>query len=156
MQKHWLNGRIKPDKTGHFFEHSNGTPFFYLADTAWDFFHGLTESETRLYLKDRASKGFNTIQVVAISENYNYNPSISGEEPFLNNDISKPNPKFFEFMKDRILMAAEYNLYIMLLPTWAEYVTTRETNIAMFTTKEAGYRYGKYLGDLLADCDNVL
>lgn len=154
--KHWDNGPIKAASNGHHLVHKNGRPFFYMADTAWDLFHGITDEEARIYFQDRSQKGFNTIQAVVISENYNYLPSVSDEVPFVDQNIETPNPNFFAFVKNRILVAAEYNLYILLLPTWAEYVTPRVQNIPMFTTTEAGYRYGKYLGELLADCPNVL
>jgi hypothetical protein len=51
-----------------FLEYSNGSPFFYLGDTAWELFHVLNKEEGEWYLKDRAAKGFNVIQAVALAE----------------------------------------------------------------------------------------
>ena len=51
-----------------FLVHSDGSPFFYLADTAWELFHRATREEAELYLKTRARQGFTVIQAVALSE----------------------------------------------------------------------------------------
>ena len=48
--------------------HDDGTPFFYLGDTAWELFHRLTFDEAEHYLRDRAAKGFTVIQAVALAE----------------------------------------------------------------------------------------
>ncbi len=44
-----------------FLVHDDGTPFFYLGDTAWELFHRLTLAEAEQYLRDRAAKGFTVI-----------------------------------------------------------------------------------------------
>lgn len=154
--KPWQNGPIRADESGHRLIHENGTPFFYLADTAWDFFHRLTEDDAQLYLADRRDKGFNVIQAVIISEFFNWKPSISGEEPFIDRDIEKPNPRFFAHVRRFIELAAEYDLYILTLPLWAEFVTMRVADIPMITNTQHGYGYGKFLGELLGDLPNVL
>lgn len=41
-------------------------PFFWLADTAWELFHRLDESEAKLYLDKRAAQGFNVVFVVVL------------------------------------------------------------------------------------------
>jgi len=43
-------------------------PFFYLGDTAWEMFHRLDLSEARMYLENRAAKGFNVVMAVLLSE----------------------------------------------------------------------------------------
>lgn len=154
--KPWDQGRLLADKTGHRLVHQNGAPFFYLADTAWDFFHRLTEEEAALYLQDRRDKGFTVIQAVVISEFFNWNPSISGEEPFLGRDIARPNPRFFDRVRRLVELAAQYDLYVLVLPIWAEFVTMRVWDIPMITSPEQGYAYGNYLGGLLGGCPNVL
>lgn len=51
-----------------FFELQNGDPFFWQADTSWLLFHRLNLSEVETYLDDRASKGFNIVLVVAVTQ----------------------------------------------------------------------------------------
>lgn len=47
---------------GHHFEHRDGTPFFYLADTAWEPWIYLAFSDWTEYVDDRAGRGFTVIQ----------------------------------------------------------------------------------------------
>src|SRR4051812_18841368 len=49
---------LKVSDNGRFLVQSNGRPFFYLADTAWELFHRLDRGEADLYLKNRAAKKF--------------------------------------------------------------------------------------------------
>ena len=53
--------QLKASPDGHFLQYSDGTPFFYLADTAWMLFNKLTEDEARALFKDRAAKGFTVV-----------------------------------------------------------------------------------------------
>jgi hypothetical protein len=54
------HGPLRVSASGHSLEHSDGTAFFPLADTAW---HLLTlpEKEIEVYLSDRSAKGFNVV-----------------------------------------------------------------------------------------------
>ena len=47
---------------------ADGRPFFWQADTAWAYFHRFNETEATTYLDDRASKGFNVIISVGLSQ----------------------------------------------------------------------------------------
>ena len=47
---------------------TDGEPFFYLGDTAWELLHALSREETREYLDVRQQQGFNVIQTVALAE----------------------------------------------------------------------------------------
>ena len=47
---------------------ADGTPFFYLGDTAWELFHRLNREEAERYLKRRAKQGFTVIQAVVLAE----------------------------------------------------------------------------------------
>ncbi len=50
--------RISPNR--RFLVHDDGSPFFYLGDTAWELFHRLTLDEAEYYLRDQlaAPTGF--------------------------------------------------------------------------------------------------
>ena len=55
------HGRIVVHPQGRYLQYADGTPFFYLGDTAWELFHRTTREEARLYLGDRARKGYTVI-----------------------------------------------------------------------------------------------
>ncbi len=57
--------RLKVSENKRFLVKADGSPFFYLGDTAWELFHRLNREEADRYLKNRADKGFTVIQAVA-------------------------------------------------------------------------------------------
>lgn len=59
---------LQVSANGHYLQYADGTPFFYLGDTAWELFHRLDREEAEMYLDNRARKGYNVIQAVALSE----------------------------------------------------------------------------------------
>lgn len=52
--------------SGRYFQQPDGSPFFWLGDTAWLLFQRLDRDETLLYFDDRQAKGFNVIQVMVV------------------------------------------------------------------------------------------
>ena len=59
---------IQVTPNGRFLQYENGSPFFYLGDTAWELFHRLDLEESTHYLTNRAAKGFTVIQAVVLAE----------------------------------------------------------------------------------------
>ena len=47
------HGRLKVSDNKRFIIHEDGTPFFYLGDTAWELFHRLNREEADKYLENR-------------------------------------------------------------------------------------------------------
>src|ERR671939_38177 len=60
--------RLRVSENRRFIVKEDGSPFFYLGDTAWELFHRLNREEAARYLKNRARLGFTVIQAVAIAE----------------------------------------------------------------------------------------
>ena len=60
-----LSAQLKVSDNHRYIIQADGTPFFWMGDTAWELFHRLTKEETDLYFKTRAAQGFNVIQAVA-------------------------------------------------------------------------------------------
>src|SRR3954453_9780780 len=60
--------RLKVSENRRFLVKEDGSPFFYLGDTAWELFHRLDRPEAARYLADRAAKGFTVIQAVVLAE----------------------------------------------------------------------------------------
>ena len=78
---------IEVSENQRFLTHIGGKPFFYLGDTAWELFHRLDREEAKLYLEDRAKKGFTVIQAVVIAELDGIStPNAYGHLPFENQD----------------------------------------------------------------------
>ena len=60
--------RLQVSENHRFLVTSEGQPFFWLGDTAWELFHRATREDADRYLENRAEKGFTVIQAVAIAE----------------------------------------------------------------------------------------
>jgi len=124
---------------------TDGRPFFYLGDTAWELFHRLNREEATRYLEDRARKGFTVIQAVALAEIDGLTvPNAYGELPLIDRDPARPNEAYFlhvDFIVDR---AATLGLHVGFLPTWGKYWKTGDPT-RIFTPENAR-SFGRYLG----------
>jgi hypothetical protein len=132
---------------------ADGTPFFYLGDTAWELFHRLNREEADLYLKDRADKGFTVIQAVVLAEiNGLRDPNPYGEVPLLNEDPTTPNEKYFEHVDYIVSKAEELGLTIGMLPTWGDKIFKNTWGVGpeIFSTSNARM-FGTYIGNRYKD-----
>ena len=138
--------RVSPD--GHYLMQSNGEPFFWLGDWAWELFKTPTRDDVDKYLKDRANKGFTLILAPATGDFAplsRTNPY--GQTPFLKNDGEHPNPRYFENVDWIIERAAHYGLRFALLPSWGNLVTGDvEDKIPQILTSATAESYGRWLG----------
>lgn len=49
--------RLTVSRNNRFLARADGSPFFYLSDTAWELFHRLNREEARTYLQDPLAPG---------------------------------------------------------------------------------------------------
>lgn len=99
----------------------DGSPFFWLGDTAWELFHRLDREEATRYLENRAVKGFTVIQAVVLAELDGLGtPNPYGNLPLDDKDPTKPNESYFEHVDFIVDKAEELGLYIGMLPTWGD------------------------------------
>jgi len=141
-----------------FLVYSDGTPFFYLGDTAWELFHRLNRDETEYYLRNRQEKGFTVVQAVVLAELDGLNtPNALGNKPLTDNDPSKPSEAYFANVDWTIKKAAEMGIFIGLLPTWGDKVfkNTWGAGPEIFTAENAR-SYGEFLGKRYKDQWNII
>lgn len=120
--------KLMVSENGHYLCTEDGKPFFYQGDTAWELFHRLTREEVDLYLADRAAKGYNVIQAVALAELDGIDvPNAEGFLPLVNRDPMHPdvregeNNDYWDNVDYVIGKANSMGLYVALLPTWGRY-----------------------------------
>ena len=136
----------------------DGKPFFWLGDTGWELFHKLNKEEATAYFKKRAEQGFNVIQAVALAElDGLHSPNAYGNLPLINDDLTKPNEKYFSYIDSLIDIAASYHIYIALLPTWGDKVFKDGWGKGpeIFNPSNA-YVYGKWIGDRFKNKTNII
>ncbi|HVR34271.1 MAG TPA: glycoside hydrolase family 140 protein [Methylomirabilota bacterium] len=112
---------LKVSESGRHLVHEDGSPFFYLGDTAWELFHRLDRDEAGLYLSNRAATGFTVIQAVVLAELDGLNvPNPYGHTPLKDNDLTQPDEDYFKHVDDIVNQAGELGMFIGMLPTWGD------------------------------------
>lgn len=137
--------RLQVSDNHRFLVTADGKPFFWLGDTAWELFHRLNREETERYLADRAAKGFNVIQAVALAEldglalpnPQGHLPLVAGQ--FLSPAVVEgPDNDYWDDIEWTLRLAERKGLYVGLLPMWGKYCP------ADTGTSE---RYGRFIGE---------
>ncbi|RAP75077.1 glycoside hydrolase family 140 protein [Paenibacillus montanisoli] len=158
--------QLKVSDNKRFLVHADGTPFFWLGDTAWEIFHRLSREDADEYLRGRAEQKFNVIQAVALAEfegltvdNYygrrplkqdaqgQYDPTL----PDLDGDDNYWS--HVDYIIDR---AAHYGIYVALLPTWGDkYNQMWGKGPEIFNADNARV-FGQWLGERYKDRPNII
>jgi hypothetical protein len=139
-------------KNGRYLEYNDGRPFLYLGCTAWELFHKLSRKEATEYLGNRAKKGFSVIQAVVLAElNGCTKPDYYGDLPLTNGRPETPNEKYFEHVDFIVNKAEELGLYIGMLPTWGDKVTSENGGEPVIFNAENAEYFGEFLGKRYKD-----
>lgn len=160
--------RINKDK--RFIIKEDGTPFFWLGDTAWELFHKLSREEADLYLENRAQLKFTVIQAVALAEDNGITiENAYGRKPLLQNDIGEYDPAipdlntngdnnytYWDHVEYIVDKANSLGLYIALLPTWGDkYHKLWGKGPEIFDAEKARI-FGKWLAKRFKDKTNII
>ena len=120
--------QLKVSDNGHYLQTVDGKPFFYQGDTAWELFHRLNREEADIYLKNRADKGYNVIQAVALSEVDGVGvDNAYGYKPLVNRNPAQPattegeNNDYWDNVDYIVAKTNSLGMYVGLLPTWGRW-----------------------------------
>ena len=149
------HSRLRVTADGHYLEYENGKPFFWLGDTGWQLFSRLTLPAIKLYLENRASKGFNVIQVCVLGEDKLGKPNRYGQRPLINNNPLQPNEKYFALVDSVAKLCLEKNLFLALMPAWGSKVVQAPGNTVIFDSVTA-YHFGKWIGNRYKKFPNII
>lgn len=143
----------------------DGSPFFYLGDTAWEIFHRLGRDEMEHFFAERARQGYTAIQGVALSEFEGLTvPNYYGRLPlsFTNElpDPTKPDLadgySYWAHVDYAVETAAKYGLFITMLPTWGDKFNLCWGKGPVVFNDENAYVYGKWIADRYKDNWNII
>jgi hypothetical protein len=147
------SARLKISENKRFLVHEDGTPFFYLGDTAWELFHRLSREEADKYLENRVAKGFTVIQAVAIAELEGQEaPNAYGHLPLTDLDPARPAVQdgpandYWDHVDYIVNKANSLGLYIGFLPTWGRYWHDQIKDGRPIFTPQNAEVYGEWLG----------
>jgi hypothetical protein len=153
----WGHGRLVVSENGRYLVFEDGTPFFWLGDTAWELFHRLSKQEAETYLENRREKGFTVIQAVILAElDGLHTPSAEGEIPLVDDDPRKINEAYFEHVDWVIRKAEEKGMFIGLLPTWGDKVDQQWGVGPVIFNKSNARSYGEFLGKRYQGFKNIV
>jgi hypothetical protein len=120
LHKH---GPIRVSAGMRHFEHADGTPFLWLADTWWkNLCKRMTWEGFQELTADRKAKGFSVVQIVCgpyPDENF-FSPSWENEggQPYLSDDMSVIHPKYFDFADRRLKHLADHAMVPAIVGAW--------------------------------------
>ncbi|MCL2352521.1 MAG: glycoside hydrolase family 140 protein [Firmicutes bacterium] len=150
---------------GNYLCREDGSPFFYLADTAWELFHRLGREEIDLYLGERARQGFTVIQAAALSEFDGLTvPNACGRLPLkaVDGRFSPLDPdtdgdgNYWDHVDYAIRKAAGNGLFIGLLPTWGDKWNRKWGAGPEIFTPENAKAYGVWFARRFGGYDNII
>jgi len=138
-----------------------GEPFLVVGDSPWSLIVQLDQADIDTYLRDRQSKGFNSIMVNLIEHKFCTTPpkTRSGLAPFTKpGDFSTPNPAYFDFAHQVVQEAGERGIVVWLVPAYLGYGGGDED---FFQEIKAGGRerlraYGRFVGNRFKDLPNIM
>jgi hypothetical protein len=141
------HGRLQTTANHRYLEFEDGTPFFYLGDTAWTLLNRATRVEADRYLANRAANGFTVIQAVVLAPEGGLTvPNANGDLPLIEQDLARPNEAYFLHVDAIVNRASELGLFIGLLPAWGNYWRQGgRTEASLFTADNAA-GFGRFLG----------
>jgi hypothetical protein len=132
--------RLSMSPNHRFFQRADGSPFFWLGDTAWLLFSRLDRRDTLRYLDDRQAKGFNVIQVMVLhtadARAANGTAALIGSDPARplvtpGSDPSYPSQyDYWDHIDWVVREAAARGIYVALVPAWGSIVKSGQLNAA--------------------------
>lgn len=145
--------RLKVSDNKRFLVKEDGSPFFYLGDTAWELFHRLSREEADRYLGNRAEKGFTVIQAVALAElDGHADRNVYGHLALTDLDPARPAIKdgpdndYWDHVDYIVDKANSLGLYVGFLPTWGRYWHDKVRNDKPLFRATNAAVYGEWLG----------
>jgi hypothetical protein len=146
--------RLRVSDNGRFLIHEDGTPFFWLGDTAWALFQKSRREDAPeqpsvlRYLEDRAAKGFTMIQARLTDDETT--TDIFGRPAFVNGDFTRPclydgkDNDYWDYCDWLIGQACAHSLRLALLPIWASHIPPGHP---LEKVPKTAYQYGRFLGN---------
>lgn len=151
--------KIVISENRHFLQYADGEPFFWMGDTGWLLFQKLNRDEVLTYLKNRAEKGFNVIQCMALHDkdevNYYGKRAMSPTDPSSvlatpGNDFSDSSQyDYWDHVDYVVDQAARLGIYIAIVPVWGNVVKS-----GLFTA-ESAQKYAAFLANRYKDKTNI-
>lgn len=175
MQENLINGSnpdtipiidypLKLSPGNRYLVDQNNKPFLWIGDAGWSLLVQTSTADAKLYIDNRAAKGFNVVMSNVLEHYYCKNPpkNYYGQSPFTGVAFqSSYNDKYFAHIDTIINYAASKNIIMFLGPVYLGYADgSGDTEgwvheIDAATTAQMT-TYGNYVGNRYKDFPNIL
>jgi len=148
------HGPIEISESGRFFQHQDGTPFFWLGESLWAVAQQATDIELNDYFEVRNRQGLSVVQFNTLLNWESTTPY--RREPFIKEsdqpNLDKYDPGYFQFLDKLFDKCASNDMLTAAVVLWFNYLPGEKPDWydppykwPVFTENQA-YRYGKFLG----------
>lgn len=139
------HGPVRVSRDGYSLEHDDATPFFWMADTAWNGALLSTPKDWEFYLQTRAAQKFSAVQWVATQWRAAPAGDAKGEPAFTGKEKISVNPEFFRRLDakaDAVNKAGLLNVPVLL---WAIGGHSAEQNPGAFLPEDQAILLARYM-----------
>jgi hypothetical protein len=105
-------GPIAVSPNGRHFVHPGGEPFFWLGDTQWELSRAFSLDDVRTIMQTRQQQGFSVLHVMLTGVGDGAAPNLAGHRPWLNDDPSTPDDRFFAHVDDVLELGRERGMVL--------------------------------------------
>lgn len=135
----YQHGELRVSANRRHLEHADGTPFLWLADTAWNVAVKSTPAEWQEYVDTRARQRFSVLQVIATGLGTKTRTT-AGPPPFLPDGT--PDPRVWRDWDEKVAYANDRGLIVLLTGVGKSY--------AGFTEQQRPPAFARYVAGRFA------
>ena len=151
IQKPWDHGEVQVSDNQRFLQHADGTPYFWLGETAWLMPQRLKRDEVSYYLNKIRDAGYNMTQMQVLNDvpsiNFYEQLSSTADWKIL---TDKENYGYWEHMDYVIDQAELRGIYIGMVCIWGGLVKAGKLSVEQAKT------YGTFLANRYKDRPNII
>lgn len=151
VYKPWSNGKLKVSDNSRYLVHENGTPFFWLGNTAWLLPQRLNRDEVGTFLSNERQNGYNVEQIQVINgfPTFNIYGQMANDESFDFEPYTKKGVYgYWDHLDFIVDCAANQGIYIAFDCIWGGQVNNMPVDKAE--------KYGRFLAERYKDKPNVI
>lgn len=143
-------GDLKVAADGHSLEMQDGTPFYWLGDTAWNYFYALDDEAAEQYASHRQAQGFNVVLVQLVGGEPNALDR-RGQSAILFDEDRKAslNPAFASRAGDKIRILNRHGIIAGVVLAWKNILPL------LFGDVQSAERFGRDVGRSLGDTNVI-
>lgn len=112
----YQHGFLRVSNNGRYLTYADGTPFFWLGDTAWAASARASGKDWKRYVDDRAAKGFSVIHLAPVPRAWMKTATdITNNPPFIGEGSTQWNPAYWQGFEQKVQYANERGLIVFIV-----------------------------------------